>query len=178
MTKLPDLTDAVARAQAGEHEAFEQIVRDYTAFVYRTALSVTKDPAEADEVVQSTFVRVYRKLHTFSGRSAFSTWLYRITVNQARNRLRDRARHQGMELDKARLSVEDHTAEQLDHDRRRRMLYQALDELPEIQGQVARLRLAEELPFAQIGEALGITQNAAKVNFHHAVRKLKERLAQ
>lgn len=75
-SSLPD-QDFVEQLRAGEEAAFEALFGRYQVRVYRFALSITKNVEDAREVVQDTFVSVYRKINSFDGRSAFSTWRYR-----------------------------------------------------------------------------------------------------
>lgn len=81
---VPAENELVARARAGDRPAFEQLVRIHADRVYAVVLRVTGDRHEAEEVVQETFLRAWRNLGRFEGRSRFFTWLYRIAVNEAR----------------------------------------------------------------------------------------------
>jgi RNA polymerase sigma-70 factor (ECF subfamily) len=89
----------ITRLQAGEAEAFETLFRQHFPKVYRQALHLLGTAAEAEEVAQEVFLTVYEKAHTFRGESAFTTWLYRLTVNAALSRLRRRKRRQEITLD-------------------------------------------------------------------------------
>ncbi len=77
----------VRRAQQGNQRAFERLVVKYQARVLHLVLRLVKDPDEAADVVQETFIRAYKALAAFRGESAFYTWLYRIAVNTAKNQL-------------------------------------------------------------------------------------------
>lgn len=77
----PDDATLVARAQAGDLDAFEALVREHTRAVYGHAARFFGSPDAADDVVQEVFIKVYRSLATFDGVAAFSTWLYRVTRN-------------------------------------------------------------------------------------------------
>lgn len=87
-----DEADLLARARQGDAAAFGALVRLHQRRVYAAALHVTGNHSDADDVAQETFVRAYRGLATFDGRSDFFTWLYRIAVNTALNRLRSTRR--------------------------------------------------------------------------------------
>src|SRR6267143_1029753 len=76
------------RARQGDREAFGRLVRRHQRRVYAAALHILGNHSDADDVVQETFVRAFRGLQGFDGRSDFFTWLYRITVNTALNALR------------------------------------------------------------------------------------------
>jgi RNA polymerase sigma-70 factor (ECF subfamily) len=83
-----DESATLARARGGDRSAFGALVRLYQRRVYAAALHVTGNHADAEDVAQETFVRAYRGLASFDGRADFFTWLYRIAINTALNRLR------------------------------------------------------------------------------------------
>src|ERR1700688_2500061 len=78
------LTEAeiIVRAQNGDHAMFEQLYRLHSRRVYAVCMRMVKDPAEAEDLTQEAFMLLYRKIHTFRGESAFSTWLHRLAVNR------------------------------------------------------------------------------------------------
>jgi RNA polymerase sigma-70 factor (ECF subfamily) len=83
----------VERAQAGERAAFDQLVAKYQRRLMRLLTRLLNDSAEAEDVVQETFIKAYRALRHFRGDAAFYTWLYRIAINSAKNVLLGRKRH-------------------------------------------------------------------------------------
>jgi RNA polymerase sigma-70 factor (ECF subfamily) len=89
MAKLTD-RDLVDRAREGDQEAFGQLVRRHQPRIYRLALHMLRDRAEAEDVAQESFIRAYQALARFDGRSEPYTWLYRITVNLSLNTIRAR----------------------------------------------------------------------------------------
>jgi RNA polymerase sigma-70 factor, ECF subfamily len=84
--------DILQRAGAGDLVAFEEIYRQASGFVYNVALKITRNNADAEEVTQDVFMKIYRNLKAFRFQSAFKTWLYRIAVNTAINRYRQSSR--------------------------------------------------------------------------------------
>lgn len=84
----PDDAALVTRAQAGDYDAFEALVRRHQKNTYALALGMLRNPAEAEEVVQETFLSAFSHLDTFRGDARFSTWLYRVASNHALMRLR------------------------------------------------------------------------------------------
>ena len=82
-----DEKSLIALAQKGDHEAFTIIVKKYKDRVFNTAIRYLGNFAIAEELTQEVFITVFRKIGTFQGKSKFSTWLYRITVNHAKNRI-------------------------------------------------------------------------------------------
>lgn len=89
MAKLTD-RDIVEKARNGDVEAFGQLVRRHQQRIHRVVLHLLKDTAEAEDVTQEAFIRAYRALDRFDGRSEPFTWLYRIAINLALNSLRSR----------------------------------------------------------------------------------------
>ena len=94
-TATPPVTDEelVTRARAKDFGAFEQLVDRYEDKVYRLAFRFVRNETEAKEIVQDTFLSIWRKLDTFKGDAQFSSWLYRVATNAALMRLRAQRRH-------------------------------------------------------------------------------------
>lgn len=95
----------VEAARAGDARAFEGLVKRYRHRIYALALHMTGSPSDADDITQDAFVRAFRNIHRFEGRSEFFTWLYRIALNRALNVRRDRVRRRTADLDDPRVTV-------------------------------------------------------------------------
>ena len=97
-----DVDKLVKRAQSGDDEAFSSLVEIFEKFVYNTALrylSAAAQPTEAaDDIAQNTFIKAWRSLSSFRGECLFSTWLFRIAANSARDYIRHKNRHQTVSL--------------------------------------------------------------------------------
>jgi RNA polymerase sigma-70 factor (ECF subfamily) len=93
---MADEADDLGRARQGDAQAFASLVRRYQRRVYSAALHILGNHGDADDVTQETFIRAYRGLGGFDGRSDFFTWLYRITVNTALNAMRSAKRGQAL----------------------------------------------------------------------------------
>lgn len=158
----------IARALDGHEDAFETLVERHQRRLHALAQRVLRDPDEADEVTQRTFVRAFERLRTFRGEASFGTWLHRIAMNECRDILRSRRRDVALDdVPEERLEAPAAVAPL------GRRLTALVDDLPPRQRSVLALRVFGELPFAEIARAEGITENAAKVSFHHAVRRLQ-----
>jgi RNA polymerase sigma-70 factor (ECF subfamily) len=168
-----DDSDLIARALAGHEDAFEALVERHQRMIYALAHRVLRDHDAADEATQRTFVRVFERLRSFRAESTFATWLHRIAMNECRDILRDRRRHVDLaDVPEERLATSNDAVGPVG-----RRLGALVADLPPRQRSVFSLRVLGELPFAEIARAEGITENAAKVNFHHAVRRLREWLS-
>ena len=95
----------VDAAKAGDHRAFEALVRRYRKRIFALALHITGSSSEADDITQDVFLKAFRALAQFEGRSQFFTWVYRMTVNRSLNARRDRARRGEDTLDDPRLEL-------------------------------------------------------------------------
>lgn len=174
---MPEDLELVERFLNGDERAYESIVKKYQRMVYYLALKMVKSHDDSDEVVQKTFISVYRNLKGFQGKSALKTWIFRIAVNMSKNLIRDRARHQGEELNEFSGRTEPDMDEKLDRQKQSKIVFDAVEDLPPRQKEVLSLRVHTGLSFPEIAEVLGCSVSAAKVNYHYAVKSLKERLA-
>jgi RNA polymerase sigma-70 factor (ECF subfamily) len=95
----------VEAAKRGDDKAFEALVRRYRKRIYALALHMTRSASEADDITQEVFLKAYRALPQFEGRSQFFTWVYRMTVNRSLNAKRDRARRGEDTIDDPRLEL-------------------------------------------------------------------------
>ncbi len=95
----------VAQAKGGDTRAFEALVRRYRKRIFALALHITGSASEADDIAQEVFLKAFRALGEFEGRSQFFTWVYRMTLNRALNSCRDRARRGEDTLDDPRLEL-------------------------------------------------------------------------
>lgn len=103
--RAKDASTLVALAKAGDGRAFEELVRRFRPRIFALALHMTGSRSDADDITQDCFLRAYRKLDQFEGRSEFFTWLYRIALHRALNQKRDRKRRPTMDVDDPRVTV-------------------------------------------------------------------------
>lgn len=161
----------------GDARAFEALVRKYQRPVLAIARRFARDPDDAEDLAQRAFIKASQRVSGWRGGS-FKSWLFRIVVNLAKNHLRDTARFDRSERSEAAQEKQPAPAGasaevRLLEAQQERALREAVTKLPKRQREVLLLRIDGDLPFAEIGETLGITETNAKVNFHHAVQKLK-----
>jgi RNA polymerase sigma-70 factor (ECF subfamily) len=95
----------VARAKTGDAAAFDELVRRYRKRIYALALHLTGSSSEADDIAQEVFLKAFRALDSFEGRSEFFTWVYRMAVNRSLNERRDRERRGEHDRDDPRLEL-------------------------------------------------------------------------
>jgi RNA polymerase sigma-70 factor, ECF subfamily len=173
----PDLP-LVERFKAGERRAFDELVRRHQRTVWRVARRYVKNDADAADVAQQAFVRAFRSITTFRGSASFRSWLYKIAINLALNHIRDHAKHKADELGEDATTARATGPQRIIADEDQAALRAAVAELPPKQRMVLELRVYDELSFKEVAELADCSENSAKVNFHHAVKRLRELLGE
>jgi RNA polymerase sigma-70 factor, ECF subfamily len=173
--------EVVGRVKAGDTALYEIIMRRYNQRLYRVALAIVRDEAEAEDVMQDAYVRAYQHLGQFAGKAPFSAWLTRIAVHEALSRVRLRGRnlplenvgHDGEPL--MNNAVE--TSENPEQSASRAELGQLLEEvvmgLPSHYRTVIMLRDIEGLRISEIAEILDLTEENVKVRLHRGRAKAR-----
>ena len=177
--------ELAASAAAGDALAFELIVRRHNRLLFRTARGVVPDDAEAQDVVQETWLRAFRKLDTFRGESALGTWLARMAINIAISMQRRKGRlvqlHDDATIDQAMDLPNQPAGERPDASAERgemRLLLQSsIEGLPAIYRSVFMLRAVEDMSVEEAAFCLGVSQDVVKTRFLRARALLREELA-
>jgi len=173
---LPD-SEIVRRVRAGDRALFEVLMRRHNQRVYRAARAVVKDETEVEDVMQQAYVNAFTHLHQFEERSEFSTWLTRIVLNEAfarRHKLQSSASISASVDDDRGAFMETMRSPDPDPERQayaqelRRVLEEAVDELPEHYRTVFMLRDIEGLSTNETSVGLGVGEEAVKTRLHRA----------
>jgi len=165
----------LVRLRAGDGSAFEAVVRTYQRELYRLAYRFTRNMEDAKDLAQEAFLRAYRALPRFDGRSSLYTWLYRITLNLCLNHRRGRT-PEGMAEAAGLADQAPGALEALTGAERQAAVAAAIASLPPQQRATVILRVQEGLPHKAIAEILECSEGTVKANFFHAVRNLRQRL--
>ena len=181
-----------AQAAAGDERAFEALVGRYQRRVFRLACRLTSE-TEAPDVVQETFLHVYRRLSTFRGDARFGTWLYRIATNAGLMRRRASARQPAEPLDEflptfdaegrheptaEALRMASRVDELIDRQVLARKAQAAVDRLPDLYREAFVLRDLEELPTADVAQVLGVEPATVRQRVHRARLMIRGYLGQ
>lgn len=172
---------ALEKARGGDREAFGELVKVHQKRVWKVALHLLGSQAEADDVTQETFLRAFRGIDRFDGRSELGTWLYRIVVNLSLNVLRKRKRATTVELTDPRLGPAPGASDPAADVEARKLyarLAEALDQLSLSLRTTVVLVAIEGLAHKDVAEILGCSEGTIAWRIHQARRLLKERLGQ
>ncbi len=193
---LPDADDELlVRYAAGDRSAFEELVRRHRSRLYNFVFRQMQHQAVAEELVQETFVRVVSNLREFKREARFSTWLFTIARNLCFDELRKRKHRRHASLDQPTSSGSSESGDQrtlgertADPDRdtereatqgelRDKMSW-AIAKLPDDQREVFLLREVSGLPFKEIAEATGVSENTVKSRMRYAIERLQAALVE
>lgn len=176
-----EITRLVARAQQGDHEAFDALVYIFHPEAFRLAISLLDDYQEAQDAVQETFFRVFQGLGSFRGDSSFRTWLYSISLNVCRGRLRKEQRNQRLmsvlkSIVWSQKSIPSLPEMQVLSNERKSSLMRSVSVLPEDQRTTLILRYYHEMTIAEIADLMGVVERTVYVRIRKAFERLQEDL--
>lgn len=167
--------ELVKAAKAEDLGAFDELVKRHEVKIYNLCYRILRDQNDARELAQDSFVKAYRAIGKFDGRSSFSTWLYRIAVNNCINFLKKRPREVSLEYPFEGISTYNPEATY-----RQRMMGKAITQaiamLPEVQRAVFSLKQIEGMSYKEIAQHLGKSVGTIKASHHQAVNNLKNYL--
>lgn len=167
------ITDLIERTLAGDQRAFEQLFEGHKNLVFKTAFLILDDVREAEDALQETFLKAYRSLGTYDpSKGAFTTWIYRITVNHCLSQRRRLARflRSGEQInERDTTSMEDEISVG-------QALQGALDRLSPKLRAVIVLRFFLDLSYAEIAQVLEVPLGTVKSRLNLALKKAREEL--
>lgn len=174
-TKDQDIIDEVLK---GQTNAFSELVDKYKDMVFTLAFRIMKDKRLADEMSQTVFIKIYKKLNSFKGQSKFSSWVYRITYNTCLDELRKRGKNykfvQINDFTEHEVLTVESALDQMKKDELSETIKSGLEELPGEMAFLITLYYFEDNSIKEIAESLNIKENNAKVKLHRARLKLTE----
>ena len=178
----PEVLAWVEKAQQGDQTAFGSLVRLFSRDVYGKAFSILRNHQDADDAVQETFIRVYRALPGFRFESSFRTWLITIATRQALNyRERVAKEHESLDgpegtFEHPALRVEETQITAVLDQEARRLLHEALPNLPRRQKQALTLKLQHDWKYEQIAQEMGTSVGSVKAHIFHAIQNLTRQM--
>lgn len=171
---MEDDHELIKRFQGGDNQAFNELIRRHLSNTIGFFFNITSSKMDAEDLAQDVFLKLNKYLKKFKFDSKFSTYLYRVNTNTANTWFKRNKWKNLLHLDQADERGE--RDDTLEKSWTRKELWNAISKLPKKQREVVLLRIGEELPYKNISRITGISIGTAKVNFHHALKKLKKEL--
>ena len=162
----------VNRAKAGDRLAFAQLLDDHYDFIFRTACKWTGRKSDAEDVAQEVCIKLATAIQSFDGRSAFRSWLYRVTVNMVRDLQRSSSRRNRTVDAFSLVHPEDDPGNQ-EESATAKELWRAVSELPEKQREAIMLVYAEDMNHADAAEIMGCKEATVSWHIHEAKKTLR-----
>ena len=184
----PNEAELIKSVCNGEREAFYELVRPYERMIYATAISVVKNPADAEEVAQEAVLKAFSGLPNFRGESKFSTWVLQITYNEARMKLKKSRAHLYESIDQQQSEDGDFwpkdyadwrpiPSQLLEQNEIRQAVQEAINTLRPDYREVLVLRDIQHLSIQETTTILGISKASVKTRLHRARLRLRDSLA-
>lgn len=159
-----------------QNTAFQKLLRDYQRPLYNHIRNIVLNHDDADDVLQNTFIKVFKYLKDFKGDSKLFSWMYRIATNEAITFINQKAKRNGTTSEALQTrNIENLKADTyFDGNEIQIKLQKAIALLPEKQQLVFKMRYYEEIKYEDMSEILGTSVGALKASYHHAVKKIEE----
>lgn len=174
MSMSTDL-ELIAKVKQGDTGVFGELVERHQKFLLKSVVRLTRDKNLAEDVVQDAFLKAFRKIHLFEGRSSFRSWLYQIAMNTAKNKFRAMSR-ETVDVSNIDISVEGQAENAVVAMDVRELVQRELSLLPNKQRRAMSLRIYEDLSFKEIAEIMDCPYDTAKANYRHGLMKMRDRL--
>lgn len=164
------------KAKPTQEQAFRKLVGQYKERLYWHIRRLVLNHDDADDVLQNTFVKIYRNIDGFKGESALYSWMYRIATNEAITFLQSRARKYNLSDEGLQEKMVSQLASDpyFEGDALQLKLQKAITSLPEKQRLIFNMKYFDDLKYEEISEMVGTSVGALKASYHHAVKKIEQ----
>lgn len=159
-----------------QNKAFQQLLQEYQKPLYSQIRAIVLNHDDADDVLQNTFVKVFRYMKDFKGDSKLFSWMYRIATNEAISFLNHKAKKHNTTSEELQSKIVNNLMSDVyfNGDEIQLKLQKAIVLLPEKQQLVFKMKYFDDLKYEEISEILGTTVGGLKASYHHAVKKIEE----
>ena len=158
------------------------LMRQYKEKLYWQIKRIVTHHDDADEVLQNVWIKIWLNIDKFKAESAISTWLYRIAYNESISYIQNIKKQNLADWESVMPIIEGNTEEEIpqingrDREEILQKIQEAIELLPEKQKLIFHMRYFEEMPYQQIADITGTSEGALKASFHHAVKKIEEKV--
>lgn len=162
--------------QLDKESGFRSLMHQYQEQTYWHIRRMVTTHEDADDVVQNTFIKVFRNLDKFKGDAKLYTWIYRIATNESLTYLKNRKKRYSESIDDSESNIENNLVADayFDGNSIQILLQKAIIALPDKQKAVFNLRYYEEMPYNDMSEIMETSVGALKASYHHAVKKIEQ----
>lgn len=159
-----------------QNTAFQKLLHDYQRPLYHHIRNIVLNHDDADDVLQNTFIKVFKYLKDFKGESKLFSWMYRIATNEAITFINNKAKRHNTTSEALQTRIVDNLKadDYFDGNEIQLKLQKAIVLLPEKQQLVFKMRYYEEIKYEEMSEILGTSVGALKASYHHAVKKIED----
>lgn len=165
----------IQQVLAGDKQAFAPIINKYKNQLYATILRMTRNPQDAQDLVQDAFIKVYRNLDKYDGSGAFGGWLYRVAINHCMDEFRKKSYSTiQIEVDEAKVVNREHPEVVFLKKEKSRQLERLIATLPEDERLIILLRYINEMSYEDIGELMNVPLSTVRNKLHRAKKKMRD----
>ena len=159
-------------------QAFRYLMSEYKERLYWHIRKIVITHDDTDDVLQNTFIKVYRNIDKFKGDSKLYSWIYRIATNESISHLKKQAKHQSIDIDELQLKRVNNLQADVyfEGDEIQYKLQQAIAQLPQKQQLVFNMKYFDAMKYRDISEILETSVGSLKASYHHAVKKIEKML--
>lgn len=158
-----------------QSKAFEEVVNTYKERLYWHIRRIVLNHDDTDDVLQNTFIKVYKNIHNFKGDSKLFSWMYRIATNESLSFLKQKSRKLGISDEELQTSIVQNLQADVyfDGDEIQHKLQKAISELPKKQRLVFKMKYFDDLKYEEISNVLNTSVGGLKASYHIAVKKVE-----
>lgn len=170
-----ELIDMFHMGNSSAENAFNYLVNEYSQPLYWSIRRITKNHEKTNDILQNTWIKTWKNIDTFAGKSSLFTWIYRISKNETFNLIKSENRHRSEQLDQPLVEIvpSSNLYNKYSADEISALLQNAIDKLPEKQAIVFNLKYFDELKYSEMSTILGTSEGALKASYSIAVQKIQ-----
>lgn len=180
MTSSEEILIVNLKDPSQKEAAFRELLALYKERLYWQIRNIVKDHDDTDDVLQNTFLKIFKNIDKFKGESQLFSWMYRIATNEAISFLNKKAKKLKLSSEELQNQIIENLESDVyfEGDKIQLKLQKAIARLPEKQQQVFNMKYFQELKYKEISEILGTSEGALKASYHIATKKIEEYLKQ
>ncbi|PLW97714.1 MAG: RNA polymerase subunit sigma-70 [Marinilabiliales bacterium] len=177
---LSELSDIIKQVKQGDHSAFKILVEKHQLYAYKLAFRILYDDEEAKDVVQDSFIKIWKNIHSFNSKQKFTTWMYKVVTNTAIDRYRTIKKSSKVDFTMVNEAINNlsdkNTLIDFENKQLGELIKYLADKLPEKQRLVFVLRDLQGMESQEVQEILVISETVVKSNLYHARKTIREKL--